>query len=209
MDGRMNIIERWLPLPTIHQLHPPAGFKDYQVAWFWNLFWASLKSANMGYLPLSEDLWKVAGALNRERWEAGKSVLLGAFDIIEHDGEKLLYFPPLKAVIEQNLKMVRRKKSSRADLEDLEVSSDQDQGEITPMSRKGMGPRMRFEILKRDAFTCQYCGRRTPEVQLEVDHIIPVVEGGATESDNLITACHGCNRGKAGLPLEPRGSVSA
>ena len=59
--------------------------------------------------------------------------------------------------------------------------------------------RMRFEVFKRDGFTCQYCGRKTPEVVLELDHIIPRVEGGTDEIHNLITACWDCNRGKGEL----------
>ena len=36
---------------------------------------------------------------------------------------------------------------------------------------------LRFEVFKRDSFTCQYCGRSAPEVVLEVDHIVPVSKG--------------------------------
>jgi hypothetical protein len=56
--------------------------------------------------------------------------------------------------------------------------------------------KLRFEIFKRDGFTCQYCGRKTPEVILEVEHIIPLSKGGTDESDNLTTSCFECNRGK-------------
>ena len=56
--------------------------------------------------------------------------------------------------------------------------------------------KLRFAVLKRDNFTCQYCGRKPPEVILEVDHIIPISEGGETSLDNLITSCRQCNRGK-------------
>lgn len=69
------------------------------------------------------------------------------------------------------------------------------------MSRQPISRRTRFEIFKRDAFACQYCGAHPPAVVLEVDHIIPVVEGGGNETDNLITACFPCNRGKAGISL--------
>lgn len=55
---------------------------------------------------------------------------------------------------------------------------------------------LRFDVLKRDNFTCQYCGRKPPEVILETDHIIPISEGGETSKDNLITSCRECNRGK-------------
>lgn len=56
--------------------------------------------------------------------------------------------------------------------------------------------KIRFEIFKRDNFTCQYCGRRPPEVVLEPDHILPKSKGGKYITDNLITACFDCNRGK-------------
>lgn len=55
---------------------------------------------------------------------------------------------------------------------------------------------LRFEIFKRDGFTCQYCGGHPPDKTLEVDHIIPVSKGGTDEMHNLITSCFDCNRGK-------------
>lgn len=63
--------------------------------------------------------------------------------------------------------------------------------------------RVRFEILKRDGFTCQYCGRKPPAVVLHVDHIEPRSKGGADEEGNLITSCGWCNLGKGAEPLEP------
>lgn len=62
--------------------------------------------------------------------------------------------------------------------------------------RKPVGKKMRFEVFKRDSFTCQYCGRSAPDVVLEVDHIKPVREGGKNSLLNLITSCRDCNRGK-------------
>lgn len=69
------------------------------------------------------------------------------------------------------------------------------------MSRS-IGLKKRFDVFKRDGFTCQYCSRKPPKVPLEVDHIIPVCKGGKNDIDNLITACFDCNRGKAGNELE-------
>lgn len=60
---------------------------------------------------------------------------------------------------------------------------------------------LRFRILARDDFTCQYCGRAAPQVKLEVDHIIPRSRGGANTADNLITACFDCNQGKKAMEL--------
>ena len=64
------------------------------------------------------------------------------------------------------------------------------------MERKPISKSIRFEIFKRDSFTCQYCGRKVPEVILEIDHIVPVAEGGNNDAFNLITSCRDCNRGK-------------
>lgn len=62
--------------------------------------------------------------------------------------------------------------------------------------RKPISKTLRFEVFKRDKFTCQYCGRMAPDVILEVDHIKPVAEGGKNNILNLITSCRDCNRGK-------------
>ena len=59
----------------------------------------------------------------------------------------------------------------------------------------------RFDIFRRDGFTCGYCGRRPPDVVLEVDHVQPRSKGGSDDSLNLITACFDCNRGKSATVL--------
>lgn len=62
--------------------------------------------------------------------------------------------------------------------------------------REPIGQKLRFEVFKRDSFTCQYCGRKAPDVILHVDHINPVSKGGGSDILNLVTACAGCNGGK-------------
>lgn len=70
------------------------------------------------------------------------------------------------------------------------------------MTRKSISKRRRFEIFKRDNFTCQYCGRRPPTVVLQLDHVIPVCQGGDDSTANLVAACEDCNAGKSGVPLD-------
>ena len=65
------------------------------------------------------------------------------------------------------------------------------------MKRKGISKKSRFEIFKRDSFTCQYCGKSAPDVVLNVDHIIPVAGGGTDQLMNLVTSCFDCNAGKS------------
>ena len=64
-----------------------------------------------------------------------------------------------------------------------------------------VGPRIRFEVLKRDSFTCRYCGQSSPQVVLEIDHIIPLSDGGSDDPMNLAASCWDCNSGKSNIPL--------
>jgi 5-methylcytosine-specific restriction endonuclease McrA len=57
--------------------------------------------------------------------------------------------------------------------------------------------KVRMQVLKRDSLKCVYCGRKSPEVSLEVDHIIPFSKGGSNHISNLQTLCFDCNRGKS------------
>lgn len=66
---------------------------------------------------------------------------------------------------------------------------------------RSLTKKVRFDVFKRDLFTCQYCGNTPPGVVLEVDHIMAVANGGSNDIDNLITACFDCNRGKSATPL--------
>lgn len=67
--------------------------------------------------------------------------------------------------------------------------------------RKKISTSLRFEVFKRDSFTCQYCGRKAPDVVLELEHIEPVSKGGGDELLNLITSCWQCNSGKGDRQL--------
>ena len=69
------------------------------------------------------------------------------------------------------------------------------------MQRSPIPKKVRFEVFKRDKFQCQYCGRASPDVILEIDHIVPVSKGGTNDIMNLITACRDCNRGKTNREL--------
>ena len=68
--------------------------------------------------------------------------------------------------------------------------------------RNDITHKLRFEILERDDYTCQYCGRKSPDVELTVDHRKPIAEGGNNDEDNLITACYECNEGKKNKRLK-------
>ncbi|MCI4364522.1 MAG: HNH endonuclease [Thermoplasmata archaeon] len=49
----------------------------------------------------------------------------------------------------------------------------------------------------RDRYRCQICGLRRRARELEVDHIVEIVRGGAAlEYSNLQTLCRACHRRK-------------
>jgi 5-methylcytosine-specific restriction endonuclease McrA len=56
------------------------------------------------------------------------------------------------------------------------------------------------EILRRDKYTCQYCGRHSPH--MTIDHVTPRRLGGTHWWDNLVAACPACNHQKGGRKLE-------
>lgn len=74
--------------------------------------------------------------------------------------------------------------------------------------RPSLSKSTRFEVFKRDSFSCQYCGKRSPDVVLHVDHIRPVSDGGSSDLMNLITSCQECNLGKGCKKLSDSSAVS-
>jgi 5-methylcytosine-specific restriction endonuclease McrA len=58
----------------------------------------------------------------------------------------------------------------------------------------------RREIFRRDNYTCQYCGRKLPN--LTIDHVLPRHLGGMHIWTNVVAACSACNHHKGGRKLE-------
>jgi len=76
------------------------------------------------------------------------------------------------------------------------------------VARKAIPPSVRWDVMQRDGFKCRYCGRGCPDVELTIDHIISVNDGGVDDFFNLITACKECNAGKGrksapDVPIQP------
>lgn len=89
-----------------------------------------------------------------------------------------------------------------AGLKTLKVGSEK-RNNIEPSKQRNTPLKLRFFILTRDNFLCQYCGRGINDgVKLMIDHIKPYSKGGLTEEDNLITSCFECNIGKKDLLID-------
>jgi 5-methylcytosine-specific restriction endonuclease McrA len=63
----------------------------------------------------------------------------------------------------------------------------------------------RFNIYARDDNTCQYCGRRHPRADLNLDHVVPRSRGGSTSWENVVCSCVPCNLRKGGRTPEEAG----
>jgi len=94
-------------------------------------------------------------------------------------------------------------------------------GEILPTGQGGasssattgkrLSSRQRLKILLRDGYTCQWpgCGlskQSHPNVNLHVDHILPVSEGGTNHDENLQTLCatHNLSKGSKIVDMTKR-----
>ena len=72
-------------------------------------------------------------------------------------------------------------------------------GSTTAAPRVTIPLKDRWAVLKRDSYRCAKCGASPSSdhtVELEVDHIHPVIRGGGNSLDNLQALCRKCNQGK-------------
>ena len=58
-------------------------------------------------------------------------------------------------------------------------------------------PFCRENILVRDEFICQYCGKKFPAEELTLDHVFPKSRLGPDIWENIVTCCKECNQYKA------------
>ncbi|MFS8867026.1 HNH endonuclease [Synechococcus sp. H65.1] len=68
--------------------------------------------------------------------------------------------------------------------------------ERKPGERIPIPASVREYVFQRDGFRCRSCGKSPPEVQLQVDHIVPLAQGGSNDISNLQTLCKVCNQRK-------------
>jgi 5-methylcytosine-specific restriction endonuclease McrA len=61
-------------------------------------------------------------------------------------------------------------------------------------------------LFRRDFNLCLYCGGSFPVRELSRDHVTPMVQGGADQWNNVVTACKRCNHHKGGRTPEQAGT---
>jgi 5-methylcytosine-specific restriction endonuclease McrA len=63
----------------------------------------------------------------------------------------------------------------------------------------------RLNVYARDESTCQYCGRRLPRSELNLDHVVPRSRGGSSSWENVVCSCVACNLRKGGRSPDEAG----
>ncbi len=67
---------------------------------------------------------------------------------------------------------------------------------VRPTKRVTWPKGLKQELMKHQDNTCVYCGRRRIARNFQIDHMIPVVQGGSNDISNLQVICGFCNRSK-------------
>lgn len=67
---------------------------------------------------------------------------------------------------------------------------------MTKTSRVRIPSVVRTYVLDRDNSQCRSCGKTDLVASLQIDHIIPLAQGGSNDISNLQTLCSTCNQRK-------------
>ena len=145
--------------------------------------------------------------------------------LLEHAGEVVTSLQ-LQEVAAPTVEWARRLREIRS-LEGWDIRSHYDDDGLRPgqyrlaalpdenteyVSHSGISARLRAQLLHRDGFTCQMCGRAAGDddelnpgrrVRLTTGHIVDEIHGGEATLMNLRAECTTCNEGARDLAPEP------
>ena len=109
------------------------------------------------------------------------------------------YNPALHLVVFMNPSSQPIPPSARFDHENHADAARADRGIFGGVARmrRPISNSLRWAILRRDNFSCRYCGHRAVDgAVLVLDHAISVADGGSDHITNLVACCEPCNAGK-------------
>ena len=70
------------------------------------------------------------------------------------------------------------------------------------MKRKKLTKAQRLRVYKMYGGRCAYCGRPIRYEDMQVDHMVPLYNGGADNEENYVPACRMCNHYKSTYTVE-------
>lgn len=70
------------------------------------------------------------------------------------------------------------------------------------MQRKAIPKQIRQRVYEKYRGRCAYCGSAIEYKDMQVDHLVPLYNGGADDVENMMPACRSCNHYKRASSLE-------
>lgn len=83
--------------------------------------------------------------------------------------------------------------------DDPKIFEEDETGRIKAIHRKvqrAISGAVQQKIWHRDGWQCMYCGKSVPQIQVTVDHFVPLELGGEDNPGNYISACRQCQKAK-------------
>lgn len=70
------------------------------------------------------------------------------------------------------------------------------------MRRRKLTKAQRMRVYEMYGGRCAYCGKKIRYEDMQVDHMVPLNNGGSDTEDNYVPACRMCNHYKSTLTVE-------
>lgn len=68
--------------------------------------------------------------------------------------------------------------------------------------RKQFSKTFRRQVLGKTSGRCAYCGCPLSLNEMQIDHVVPLHNGGTNDFDNLLPSCRSCNHYKDNFSIE-------
>jgi len=99
----------WIPRTPFDQIRAPRHLKDFQRSWFDELNMEALSNRDMqGYLTVTPDLWRIAGAHCREYWHQHSSAVMACFNRATMGEREVIFYPPLIELLRTQLAKIHK-----------------------------------------------------------------------------------------------------
>lgn len=140
----------------------------------------------------------IYGLAEKWQWSRGrvKTFLQNAGAKIVYHGSKSGTIHPIENVGNSEMVIFKLNYNGIIPLGINQPRNNGSNGSTKRSSRKGISLSLRYDILKRDGFQCSLCSASGKDARIQVDHIVPVANGGTNHKSNLRILCFECNHGK-------------
>lgn len=173
--------------------------ESYPTRIVWVTFLAAMDEDGIVHLATPKNVAALA-QVTVEEAERAIAVLEGpdaSSSSADHDGRRIERFPGGWVVL--NAKVYR-------EMATREQARQRTAERVRKFRATGGGPEdkwnaVRIKALRRDDYTCRYCGGKADCV----DHVVPVSQGGSDTLENAVAACTECNAAKGARTPEEAG----